>query len=272
MSEYLPFAGKNSIAEMSIGIQFLLPFDLTLDERLVAIRKELETDLPKYEPLQSFTFSFSPAQQSMPGANVGSNLGGFSLTRSKADMTAARILRVVANSVSVHFMEYSSWDEVKPRAIDYIKKCLTRLDQMERNPAVSVLVRYLDRFTFDGIPEKATANLLFQPDTKFVAPRILDSGHQWHSNAGWFEPLFGETLVLNNLNVSSAVTQSASGITVDHSCLYTFPVQCKSLSELLQGTAERPKLDLILDKQHRVNADVLKNLLNRRMLNTIGLT
>jgi|ERR1700722_3638696 len=271
MTGYLPFAGRNSIAEMTIGVQFAVPFDSKVGESADAIRSAFAIDFPKYDPLQAFTVNFGSPIFPMPAANTGPNVSGFSLTKIKADTSPARILRVMTNMISAHFMEYTSWREIKPQATGYITKCIEILGILERNPAVGVLLRYVDRFTFDGMPESGTADALFKSSTKFVAPRVMHSGYQWHSNSGWFEPIFRDAQTLNNLNVSSVRTRSASGITVDHTSILNLSKPCGSLSDLIAGAGDRPALQVILDKQHDANASLLRDLLKEEMLDTIGL-
>jgi uncharacterized protein (TIGR04255 family) len=270
MPKYLPFAGKNAIAEMNIGVQFATPLEQIIAQSAEGVKTEFANEFPKFEPLQMFTINFGMPQvsaQSYGGAPV---LSGFNLTKPKSDGSPARVLRLVSNTLSVHFLEYTSWQETKAQAISYIARCLEKLPFLDRNPITAVLLRYIDRFTFDGVPQEATASILFRPGTKFVASRILGAGYQWHSNSGWFEPLIGATLVLNQLNVSSGIIQGASAVIVDHNSAYTLPKPYASVGELKQGEGGG-SLEAILDGQHRANEDMLKNLLNQEMLDTIGL-
>lgn len=270
MAHYLPFAGKNAIAEMNIGVQFAAPIEQMVPQSVEGIKTEFVSEFPKFEPLQMFTINFGMPQVSALSSGGTSVLSGFNLTKLKSDGSPARVLRLVSNILSVHFMEYTSWQETKPQAISYIVRCLEKLVVLDRNPITAVLLRYIDRFTFDGAPQEATANLLFRPDTKFVASRVLSAGYQWHSNSGWFEPLIGAALALNQLNVSSGIIQEASAVIVDHNSAYTLPKPYSSVGELKQGQGGG-SLEAILDRQHRANADMLNNLLNQEMLDTIRL-
>lgn len=273
MGKYLPFAGKNSIAEMSIGIQFASPFDQRIGDSVEAIKAEFALEFPKFEPLhmQMFTINFGLPPFPTSGANTAPTVGGFNLTRPRADGSVSRLLRVVSNVLSVHFLDYTSWKESKPQAISYVSRCLEQLAILGKNSATSVLLRYIDRFTFDGEPKEATAALLFRPDTKFVAARILNTGNQWHSNSGWFEPFVDVAPVLNQLNVSSSLAQTTVNVVVDHNSIYTAPRPYTSLEELIRGAGEQLPLEAILEKQHSTNAYLLKNMLNNDMLQTVGL-
>jgi uncharacterized protein (TIGR04255 family) len=270
MARYLPFAGRNSIAEMNIGIQFASPFDQTIGESMEVVKAEFAADFPKFEPLQMITINIGLQQFATPGASTAPTVSGFNLTKAKADGSPARVLRVMTNVLSVHFLEYTSWKEIKPQAINYLTRCLEKLGILNRNPAVSILLRYIDRFTFDGAPQDASAGKLLRPDTKFVAARILNRGYQWHSNCAWFEPMVDATMTLNQLNVSGGIIQATTAVIVDHNSIYNLPKPSNSIAELKQGGEGLP-LEAILDRQHRANADLLKNLLNQEMLDTIGL-
>lgn len=255
---------------MTVGIQFLLPFDSQIGGSVEAIKSEFQTDLPKFEPVQTFTFNVGLSQ--FPSANAVPNVTGFSLIKEKSDGAGpARILRVVTNVISVHILQYSSWGEAKSQATGYITRCLEKLAILDRNSAVSVVLRYLDRFTFDGTPELASASTLFRKDSKFIVPKILDCGNKWHSNSGWFQPLVGEVAALNQLNISGTLVAEVPAVFVDHASIYNFPKPLASLDDFMRGVEGRPALGEILDKQHEANADILKNLLNQDMLTTIGL-
>jgi uncharacterized protein (TIGR04255 family) len=270
MAGYLPFAGKNSIVEMSIGIQFALPLDQQVSASVDAIQAEFAPEFPKFEPLKTFTVNIGAQQFPIAGSSPAPATTGFNLAKVKADGSPARVFRAMVNVLSVHFLEYTSWKETKPQAINYITRCLGKLAFPDRNPVTAVLLRYIDRFTFDGPPQDASANRLFRADSRFVPSNILDRGYQWHSNSGWFEPLIGATVALNQLNIVSGMTPTADVI-VDHNSVYTFPKMSNSVAELTNGDAERPALDAILEQQHTANANLLKNLLNQEMLKTVGL-
>jgi uncharacterized protein (TIGR04255 family) len=272
MGKFLPFAGKNSIAEMSIGIQLSAPFDQRIGEAADAIKVDFAAEFPKFDPLQMqmFTVNFGSTPFPMPGGSAPT-VGGFTLTKNRTDGSISRLFRVVSNVLSVHFMDYTSWKETKPQALDYLSRCLERLAVLGRNPATAILLRYIDRFTFDGASNEATAALLFRPDTKFVAARILNTGSQWHSNSGWFEPFADAALVLNQLNVSSSLTQATVSVVVDHNSVYISPRAYSSLDDLIRGAGEQLALEAVLEQQHSTNAHILKNLLNDDMLQTVGL-
>lgn len=274
MPQYLPFAGRNAIAEMSIGIQLVAPFDQRIGEALSSIRNAFTKDeFPKLDPVQ--VFSLSIANVGSPLLPVGGGppgVTGFSLTKSREDGSVSRAVRAINNMLSIHFVDYTSWAEIKPQAMGYIRRCLDTLGVFDRNQVTGIILRYIDQFTFDGTPDEANAGLLFRRDSRFVTLRVLDRGYQWQSNSGWFEPLQGPISTLNQLNMSSGQFQTAAvGIVVDHNSICNLPTPYKSMVELMNGQGNQPSLETILNLQHRANADLMKNLLNDKMLETIGL-
>jgi uncharacterized protein (TIGR04255 family) len=273
MPGYLPFAGKNAIAEMSVGIQLASPLDQRVGPAVDSIKAEFAADLPRYEPLQMITINIAnvgPAQvgaPQIPVANAAPSVTGFNFTKTRPDGSMARALRAMGNLISMHFSEYVSWAETKPQAMHYIFRCLDRLPILDRNQVTGILLRYIDRFIFDGPIEEASANRLLQPGSRFVAPQVLDSGYQWHCNSGWFQNLVGEVTALNQLNISSGPL----GVIVDHNSACILPSPSKSVAELVQGRGDNPPLESVLDRQHDTNRFILTSLLNREMLATIGL-
>jgi uncharacterized protein (TIGR04255 family) len=273
MGRYLPFAGRNAIAEMSIGILFQSAFDSGFADKFHSIKEEFAKDFSKCDPVQQFVFNVGVQQQfpfpaSLPASQ---NPSGVAFSNVRPDGNPTRIFRILNNTISFHIMEYTNWNEAKSLALNYIERSLTKLETIANNPVTSLAIRYLDRFTFDGEPGTAVAENLLRRDTDLVAARIFVGGPYWHCNSGWFEPLINKEVALNNLNVTSALVQNASNIMIDHTNQFTLAKPCNSLTELKQGTGDRPALEDILDKQHTVNVGVLKRLLIPEILKAIGL-
>jgi uncharacterized protein (TIGR04255 family) len=200
---------------MNVGIQFTFPVDQKIADSIEVVKAEFAVEFPAFQPLQTFTINLSLPQSSVVGPSMAPTIAGFNLTKLKTDGSPARVLRLMGNVLSVHFSEYTTWKEIGPQAISYIVRCLERIAILGYDPATSVLLRYIDRFTFDGMPQDANASTLFRADNKFVPSRILNAGYQWHANSGWFEPLGRASSVLNQLNVSSGMAQNAVSVTVD---------------------------------------------------------
>jgi uncharacterized protein (TIGR04255 family) len=248
-----------------------MPLDPQVAAAAEAIKTEFAADFPKFDPVQMFTLNIGAQQIPTAGGSPVPSIGGFNLTKLKGDGTPGRVFRAMSNVMSVHFLEYTSWKDTKPKAIDYIVRCLEKFPVLNRNSVTAVLLRYIDRFTFDGPPENATASKLFRADTQFIPSNLLDRGYQWHSTSGWYEPLVGTTVALNQLNIVSGLIPTAAGVNVDHNSICVLPVPANSAADLIRGDVKDHSLEGLLDRQHAANAGLLRNLLNPEMLKTIGL-
>lgn len=272
MGRYLPFAGKNAIAEMSIGIVFQAAFDTGFAEKFPLIKEEFQADFSKCDPMQQFVLNFGVAQPFPPPSVPGPpNPTGVTFTNVRADGNPARLFRILNNTISFYIMEYTSWNEAKTLALNYIDRSLAKLATIDKNPATAIVVRYFDRFTFDGDPKTALAENLLRRDTDLVVARVFGSGPYWHCNSGWYQTLINEEPALNSLNIVSGPIQATLSVTIDHTNVYTLVKPCNSLSELKQGTKDRPPLEDILNTQHQINVELLNKLLIPEILKAIGL-
>lgn len=269
MPRFLPFAGRNAIAEMILGIQFSFPFGSKIGESSEAIKSAFATEFAKFDPLQTITIGFG-APPTLAGSQAYAPTG-FTLTRLRPDASTARQIRAMNGALSVHFYEYSSWGEAKAQAVEYLTRCLTTVDLLSDNPAGGIFLGYIDRFVFDGSPQEAIGGALFRPDSKFVAQRVLDRGYQWQSTCAWSEVLIGNTLTYQQLNVRSSLAQGSVGIVLDHSSVFQFERPCTTLNDLLNGQGNTPRFEACLDRLHTANTDLLNNLLNDEMLKRVGL-
>lgn len=273
MPAYLPFAGKNSIVEVSVGLQFAAPLDQKISPSVDAIKAEFAKELPKYEPMQTILVNVGIFPVVPPAAAAPSSSGvtGFNLSKLKNDGSPARLLRAMNNLLTIHFLEYEAWDKTKPDAVDYLRRCLSKLDVLASNPVIAILLRYMDRFTYDGDPETASTNGLLRNDSRFVPAQVINAGPHWHSNSGWYAPLIGATKTLNQLNIITGLAGTTLTVNIDHNSIYTLPRHYASLEQLFRGADGFTSVDSILDRQHAANTEVMKGLLVDELLIAIGL-
>lgn len=266
VSTYLPFAGKNSIVEASFGIQFALPVDSSLNKNLEAVRVALSPDFPSFDKMQAFQLAVS-AQQTNPIPSPMPSLAGFTASKPRANGQPLRVIRAIGNLVTVHLLEYDRWADKKLEAIRALTTCTNALEApSSQNPVTAILLRFVDRFTFDGDPMRALASELFRAQSKFITPKIMEAGNVWHSTAGWFETIDDDRKLLQQLRLQSMNEGGVSSIIVDHNCIYNLNNPLSSLQE----DTHFPLND-VLDAQHQTNSAMLKNLLNDEMLKKIGL-
>ena len=271
MAAYIPFAGKNSIVEVALGLQFASPILSQESDVIERLKDNLVPDFPSFEPIQQFQVNLGGPMQWAGDPLQSPRAGGFQASRIKPDGKPIKIVRGVNNMLSAHFFDYDNWIETKREARGYFNRCfeLLRLPSTS-NAIIGSSVTFVDRFTLDGEPSQATASMLFDPSTSYVSRKIFDVGAVWHSHSGWFEesPICGRTL--NQLQVQSMIEGSRSSAVVHHSTSCTFKTPFDSI-ETIEGQGGSPRLAEILDEQHECNSGLLKDLLNEEILKTIGL-
>ena len=269
MAEYVPFAGKNSIVEAVFGLQFSQPLTSLIATKFDALQTEFSSDFPKFEKMQMLQFTFGVPQQSETPVS-SPVIGGFNASRFKPDGKASRVLRSMNNTLSAHFLEYDSWAATKADALRFLNSCFKVLDlPTSANPITAVSLRFIDRFTFDGPADRASASSLMRLDTDYVARIVLERGGQWQSQSVWTKELSGGQVSNHQLNIHSGVDSNAF-VLVNHNVHLNLPAALSTHDEVL-GKGSKSSLEEIFNAQHTSNVDLLQNLLNPDMLNSIGL-
>jgi uncharacterized protein (TIGR04255 family) len=270
VAAYIPFAGKNSIVEAAFSLQFAKPLAPAVAEKFDILKSEFIADFPSFEKLQLFQMTFGNQQ---PGAMIpatSQTAAGFNASKLKGDGKPSRVFRTVDPNLSMHLLEYDHWAEAKSIVLQTFHRCLKILGlPSAQNSIVAIQLTFIDRFTFDGILETASAAGLLKSNTQYITPKILNVGNLWHSHSGWSDPLLGEQKAMHQLNVNGAVEGSAF-IMMSHS------IQCNLVSPIvtpleINDGSKTSSLETLFDAQHEANAAVLKNLLNDKMLVNIGL-
>ncbi len=267
MAAYIPFAGKNSIVEAVLALQFAQSLTPAVAEKFDDLKSEFIADFPSFEKMQVFQFTVGATQ--LGAATPSQSTAGFNASRLKADGKPSRVFRTMDMNISMHFLEYDHWAETKGAALEGFFRCFKILGlPSAQNPIVAVSLRFIDRFTFDGSPESASAQALLKSDTQYVAPKVLDVGNLWHSNSGWFDSVLDGQNAIHQLNVHSGIEESAF-VMVNHG-IHSNLVSPVVTAEV-NGDSKRLSLEALFNAQHEANTVVLKNLLNDKMLVDIGL-
>jgi uncharacterized protein (TIGR04255 family) len=266
MAGFLPFAGKNSVVEAALGLQFVQPLSPLIGPSFDALQREFIADFPKFEKLQMLQFNLGVAQ---PAEAHTAMVGGFNATRVRGDGNPSRAFRGANNVISLHFFEYSHWNETKAIGLGLFVRCLKLLGiPSAQNPIVAITLKFVDRFTFDGPADMASASQLLKQETRYVSKEIFDVQIPWHVNTGWSEPLLGEKIGQHQLLVQGAKDLN-SFIMVQHNISFSV-LPFLTVVEETDGRKE-PLLEEIFDAQHQSNVLLLKNMLTDEMCGAIGL-
>lgn len=274
MAKYLPFAGKNSIQEAVIAIHFAGEIDASVIESAFnRSQADLKNDFPAGNLIQMMAIRVPANVNARPDTHLMQpQVGGFELSRPSANGSPARVLRLTKDLLSVNYMEYDSWDISCPQSIQYIRHVLEQLE-LVKNPVAAFSLRYIDRFTFDGPPDEANANLLFVENNKYITARSFEAKTMWHSHSGWFEKVGDDgSRILNQLNIGSTVIDQTPSVTIDHNAVCQLTNHRQSVGTLLDEVSSISILmEPALKEMHMSNQIILKNLLLPDMLDKIGL-
>ena len=274
MSEYLPYAGTNAIQEAVLGVHFRNNFSLPDVERARAVAEvDLKDVFPRSEDIHEAQVKIENANQEFVRIEGGGalRLSGFQLNKTGADGKPLRVLRMVTNLLTVHFMKYDHWAPTLADGLQYFLTILPRLD-LETTGIQAFSLRYIDRFTFDGSPDDAKASLLLSTESSYVTKKCFGAGPFWHCNSGWFEMFGDSSRVLSQLNLGSSMVDNAPTVTVDHNMI----CQMKRLHNTVESFFESAggqsiSFEASLNHLHGMNHAVLSDILLAEMSRRIGL-
>ena len=268
MAAYIPFAGKNSIVEVVFGLIFAQPLVSTIDNQFDALKAAFIGDFPSFEKMQMIQMTFGP--QSDAGILPSASVVGINAIRFKPDGKPSRVFRGVNNTLSVHFLEYENWAETKAKGLEFLLRCVRLLSvPSDQNSITGITLRFIDRFTFDGPTEAASAAPLLRSNTEFVPQHILNVGSTWNSNAAWQDLLMDQQAAQHQLSVNGGVDTNAF-VMINHNVHCNLASPLVSLEEMKGPT--KPTLEKIFDAEHKANVALLKNLVEDKTLNIIGLS
>jgi uncharacterized protein (TIGR04255 family) len=270
MANYLPYAGRNAIAEITAGINYAHAVTDIAAANSDAIKAAFSADLPRYEAMNMVSLNITPPGVAT-GANVTPGIGGFTLSKVKNDGTPSRLLRMMANVISIHLLEYDDWTSVKNRVVEYFNRLLLITERSAPHLVNGFFMRILDRFTFDGSLEQADASLLFKKNTKYLPDISFSCGAAWHVNSGWFDEKEGGNRILYQLNTSSNLVGNVLTISIDHNGSLMLPAMRQKAKDVLSDTMGL-SLPGFLDLVHQSNRDIIVDLLVADMSSAIGLT
>jgi uncharacterized protein (TIGR04255 family) len=270
MPRYLPYAGRNAIAEVIIGINYAHGLTEIAAAHSDEIKAALAADFPRYEPMNMISVNVAPAGIST-GSNVTPNVIGFALSKLRNDGTPSRLLRVVANGIAVHQLEYDTWLSCKEGALGYITKVLDIIEDSTPHFVNHFFMRIIDRFTFDGEVHETDPSLLFNRKSQYLTRLSFSCGPVWHCNLGWFQAQHHQHSVLNALNISSNIIGRVVTVNIDYNGSVALR-QIRQKRKDVMSPASGPGLSEALDWMHQTNKMIMLDLLVSDLAGAIGLS
>ena len=272
MAEYLPFADKHSIQEVQISLVFPSNFEqqAIATARGVA-QAQLSESLPRSAEVISGAIQIDLLNPDEPvQRNISSSSAGFQFAKVQGNAQPAQTVALTGNVFSLSFFEYESWIQTRKDADLYASTIISALPLIQ-NPVIAFGLRFIDRYTFNGLPEQAAARLLMNPKSPYTAPQIFDAGSAWHCNTGWFEDDTDDR-ILHNLNIASNLVDLSSTVTIDHQATVHLGAPRQSPQSLFTPPSGQTALTTALDDLHQRNKEILQEVLLPEMLEKIGLT
>lgn len=269
-----PFTSNHSIHEVAFVINFARPLSESDLNRLKETGHQFESELPKVEEQQAvgFRVNVNPEENKVEQAPTKLASLAFKSFDAKGELKWA--LRADANFLAVNCLDYSGgWSKVWPKVKRYLSAIIPVLVTSE-NPIISLTLQYIDKFIYEGNPETYQASTIFDISSKYLSKQVTESGPYWHLHQGWFVDLsvVPQSRILNQLNMTAAMSDQEHYTTIDHSIIVQFknPLSnAKSLFEReISGT---PGIDYYYNKLHIENKDVLRKLLNEERIREIKL-
>jgi uncharacterized protein (TIGR04255 family) len=272
VAEYLPFAEKHSIQEAQINLLFPSNFEQqSITTARGVAQAELSDSLPRLAEVRggAIQIDISNPDAPVPG-NISSDIIGFQFAKVQGNAQPAQTITLSGNVLSVSFFDYETWIQTRQATSEYISTVLSALPLVQ-NPVIALGLRFIDRYTFDGLPDQAQAELLMSQQSPYVAPHVFSAGSAWHCNTGWFDQNT-EDRILHNLNMASNLVDLSSTVTIDHQATVHLRAPRQSTQTLFTPPGEESGLMQALDRLHEQNKEILKEILLPTMLTKIGLT
>ena len=272
MAKYLPFRGNHSIVEAQANLLFPGQFDRqAVVAALGVAQAELRVDLPRSAEVRggSMQIDISNPEAPSPIGTMSSDLVGFQLSNVQSNGQPARVVQLSGSILSVSIMDYQAWLDSRQTVERYMRPVLSSL-ALGQNPIIAFGLRFIDRFTFNGVPEEAQAGLLIAENSAHIAPQVFEVGASWHCNTGWFDFRAGDR-ILHNLNIASNIVDFSSAVTIDHQATMHVGTVRQSMDTLFSPPGDATGFMEALDMLHDQNKEILKKVLKPEMLAEIGL-
>ena len=265
---FQPLHAGHAIQEAIFFFSFGRSFTPPELESTVSLQEAFKESLPAFERVDVYQIKLN--EPGSPPEASGLGLGGVVFQKRDVDGNLVRMVRIAQNIVGVHFVVYSRWDKVWPEARGLLKACVERLN-IQDNPITGVSLRYIDNFSFVGLPDAYSAESLFQRGSQYLTSKNFSSGHLWHNHSGWYDKCPSGRNVLNQLNVGTGIVVDQHQTLIDH-CISTDVGRLTISDDLFgQEPSSEALLDVLMGYMHAGNRAVLLDLLTPSMAQRINL-
>lgn len=160
-------------------------------------------------------------------------------------------------------LEYSRWGEFSERFGKVSNPFLEAASEVV--DVASVSLEYVDRFVFEGAPEKADPTLALKNLENVVEGEALTGRKLWHFHRGWFERLDDENVLVNQ-NIDAQDGTVPEGNSVRSLQIFT-----KTELRLVPGSFSLVWLQNSLQSLHKRSKEVFAQNLTDDLIEKIGI-
>lgn len=181
-------------------------------------------------------------------------------------------LRIDESRILFLVGRYTHWDEVWPRASDYLKKAMELVPG--DNPVVSFATEYTDLFRAIGDYSDFDACRLLRPNSEYVPSHVFKRTDNFHFHTGFFQTLDDPTKhrVLTRINADLRDNEEEKSRELSIVLFHQMSPHREPWGE--EVALDEKIIDRGLDNfiaLHEIDKDVLKEILNDEMSERIGL-
>lgn len=269
---YSPINDAHSIVEIVVFVQFNPGFSQATLKNIISVEHDLKEELPKANPIKRVTFRLGQEQQ--PSEPQDESIAGIELQSIRKDGSLDWMLRIAEDTISVHCLDYTRWNDVWGKAGRYLKKVFGYIEGSDSFIS-SIGLKCIDRFLYEGDPNHSDLSELFKPETAHIVKTAFTCGLLWHCHSGWFDKL-NNSQCLNQLNIDANFINirgnKVLAITVDHNAIAIMENDDTLSSVLEQNGNQMTMLSEIMNALHLKNKHLLIELLSEQMTNRINLS
>lgn len=179
---FSPINKAHAIVEVVFFVQFVPDFSETAIRKLVGVEHDLKDELPKSSQIHKIETALKLGPEG-PQGQFQEKLTGMELQSIKRDGSLDWMLRISENTISVHCLDYSTWEKVWQQARKYLYRAFKRVEGTSSFIA-AIGLKYIDRFLYEGNEDEYNASGLFDPETDLIFRRAFSSTPLWHCHSG----------------------------------------------------------------------------------------
>jgi len=267
MEHVRPCNDENAIKIVALAFEFEGKNlqENTVEELIKIYRnnKEMLNNLPRVQKQQTVRMTVGNNQAAGPSSITGVTFDH--LTPSGGQKWAVMVNQ---DQFVVSCSDYSSWTTFWTEAKAYIT---TLIEPLKAQKIKNITVEYADEFAILKNDSQEWIDELFNRDSHFLPSYIFDLEDLWHSHNGFFSVKSDSTKLksknLNVINIEQVPDEESGSKIMIRTQNKTMLDDAQSINEFFgSGNAEA-----IVDNNHEMNKNMMKDLLSAEMLKKINL-